>query len=466
MKKFEYAIIGAGSAGLNARREIAKVSSNYIVLDPGILGTTCARVGCMPSKVLIQVALDYDRHRKFAEEGILCEGMSIDSKKVMAHVRKLRDRFVRGVMGGMESWRTESNFLPKRASFVDEHTLDLGDEKIHADKIIIATGSSPFIPSEFKEFSDFLVTTDTFFEMESLPKSVAVVGLGVIGIELGQALDQLDVETTMIARRRIIAGVSDPVIREYVCSKMEAKHKIWFDGITGIERSGDQLLIRSLDREVKVDKVLMTAGRKANLSSLNLDNLKINCDALGFPLHSKKTFALDDYPHIYIVGDVNGDNTILHEATDEGKIAGLNATCNNQRPHKTRTPLEISFSDPNIAKAGKSYQDLVSAGVEFETGEVSFEGQGRSIVKLKEEGLLHIYGDKQTGKLLGAEMYGPDMEHIAHLLSWCMEMQLTVNKVISMPFYHPVIEEGLRSALRSLRDKCLEEKPDIEIYDL
>ena len=163
---------------------------------------------------------------------------------------------------------------------------------------------------------------------------------------------------------------------------------------------------------------------------------------------------------------MNGDNAILHEASDEGKIAGLNAVSDNTRPHKTRTPLEITFSDPNIAKAGLSHAELLAKKIDFVQGEVSFEGQGRSIVKLKEEGLLHIYGDPKSGKLLGAEMYGPDMEHVAHLLSWCMEMELTVNKVISMPFYHPVIEEGLRTALRDLRDKCEEKGPALEIYEI
>lgn len=465
MKKFEYAIIGAGSAGLSARREIAKSTDNYVVIDDGILGTTCARVGCMPSKVLIQIAEDYYRKNKFNEQGIHFDNITVDTKEVMQHVRKLRDRFVRGVMGGMKSWQTDTNFIAKRATFIDKNTLDLGDEKISADKIVIGTGSSPIIPAGYEDVMDHLITTDRFFELEDLPKRVAVIGLGVIGIELGQALSKLGVETTLVARRRIIAGVSDPVIREYVCSKMEKEYNITFEGIQKIERVDDGVKLTSAGKTFVVDKILMTAGRSPNLKSLGLDNLNLKYDSFGIPLHSKETFALSDAENVYLPGDVNGDKPLLHEASDEGKVAGLNAMSSNKNPYKMRTPLEISFSDPNVAKVGLSYKDLELAKKDFVTGEVTFEGQGRSIIKLKEIGLLHIYGDKETGRILGAEMFGPDAEHIAHLLSWVIEMELTVNKVLSFPFYHPVIEEGLRTALRDLRDKCDEEVPRLEIFE-
>ena len=465
MKKYEYAIIGAGSAGLSARREIAKTTDDYVVIDDGILGTTCARVGCMPSKVLIQVAEDFYRKNKYNEQGIHFKDISLNTKEVMAHVRKLRDRFVRGVMGGMKSWQTDTNFISKRAKFLDANTLDLGDEKIEVNKVVIGTGSSPIIPQQLREYKDYLVTTDEFFELEDLPRNIAVVGLGVIGIELGQALSRLGVNTTLVARRRIIAGVSDPVIREYVCKKMESEYDITFDGITEIEEQDGQLKIKSMDKEFVVDKVLVTAGRAPNLKDLGLENLGINFDGFNIPMHSKETFALDDCPNIYLPGDVNGDKPLLHEASDEGKVAAINAMSSNKNPYKMRTPLEITFSDPNIAKVGRSYMDLTDSKISFVTGAVSFEGQGRSIIKLKEIGLLHIYGNPKDGKILGAEIFGPDAEHIAHLLSWVIEMDLTVNKVLSFPFYHPVIEEGLRTALRDLRDKCEEKTPRLEIFE-
>ena len=125
---------------------------------------------------------------------------------------------------------------------------------------------------------------------------------------------------------------------------------------------------------------------------------------------------------------------------------------------KKRTPLGIVFSNPNIASVGKSYTQLTEAGVAFETGEVSFEGQGRAITKLSEEGLALIFGDKTTGEILGAEIYAPEAEHLAHLLAWAIEAKLSVRDALAMPFYHPVLEEGLRTALRDLASK-IETKP-------
>lgn len=133
MRKVEVAIIGAGTAGLAARKQVAKKTDDYIVIDDGPLGTTCARVGCMPSKVLIQTANDFERRHKFNQIGISGhKNLSIDTKKVMSHVRSLRDRFVNGVLSSIEDY--EDKIVRKKATFIDQNTLDLGDEKVWAKK--------------------------------------------------------------------------------------------------------------------------------------------------------------------------------------------------------------------------------------------------------------------------------------------------------------------------------------------
>ena len=460
MKEYDVVIIGAGSGGLSARREVAKKTDNYLVIDGGILGTTCARVGCMPSKVLIQVAQDFDRRHKFLEQGIHGhENLVINTKEVMQHVRKLRDRFVRGVLGGMKDWQ-ETHFLKGMAKFIDPNTLDVDGERIAAKKIIVATGSKPNLPPIFKEFEKYCVNTDHFFEMEDLPKRWAVLGLGVIGIELGQSLHRLGLDVTGIARRKNVSGITDPKLNDYVIKKFSEEMDLVFDGVKSVRESESGLVLNLGDREIEVDKVLVTTGRYPCWDT-------VNGKALGFegvvPPHNSQTFQLDDYPHIFMAGDNTGEFQILHEASDEGKIAGFNAV-NPVTKFKRRTPLMITFCDPNIAFAGKTYGELIEKKFNFQIGEVSFEGQGRSIVKLKEKGMLRVYGDTNSGELLGAEMMGPSCEHIAHLLSWVMDQKMTVNQVLALPFYHPVIEEGLRTALRDLRDKVNEAQPDLEIF--
>jgi dihydrolipoamide dehydrogenase len=466
MKHYDVVIIGAGTSGLTARREVEKKTKNYLVIDDGPMGTTCARVGCMPSKVLIQVANDFYQTKKFSQMGITgYEHLKINSTQIMNHVRSLRDRFVRGVKNPMKDW--ESHLVQKRAKFIGPNELQIGDdhnkEIIKADKIIIATGSSPIIPDNWKPFSEALITTDSFFELESLPESIVVIGLGVIGIEIGQALSHLGVKVIGVNTNPALAGISDPDLQKYVGDKLSKEFPIYYNGLELLEITKDKKLKFKADGQTfEVDKALVSIGRSPNIKNIGLENLNITLDLKGLPSVDRNTMKLNEAPHIFLPGDANADRPILHEAADEGIIAGHNAV-NEEICFKRRVFLGIAFSDPNIAAVGRKYDDLIKNNVEFVTGAVSFEGQGRSIVKLKEQGLLHVYADKQTHKILGAELQAPDGEHLAHLLAWAISLNLTVEETIRLPFYHPVVEEGLRTALRDAHKKLVPE-PSMELF--
>ena len=209
-KKLDVAIIGAGTAGLSARSVVEKHTDNYLVFDAGILGTTCARVGCMPSKVLIQSANDYYRRFSFEQEGIIgASHLSIDRNRTFAHVRSLRDRFVRGVTSSMETWQ-DRYLIQEYVRFKNPYTLETSfGEIFEAKKIIIGSGSTPVFPAIFHAVEDFCVNTDTFFELSEIPQRWLVVGTGVIGMELGQALHRLGCETTIIVRSPSMAGLTD-----------------------------------------------------------------------------------------------------------------------------------------------------------------------------------------------------------------------------------------------------------------
>ena len=173
----------------------------------------------------------------------------------------------------------------------------------------------------------------------------------------------------------------------------------------------------------------------------------------GFSLFPERIMA--DYPQITcgIAGEAeNNILPLLHEAADEGKLAGENAAGYPQlKTIRRRAPLAVVFSDPQIAIVGQRYAEL-DAG-QIVTGEVSFEDQGRSRVMLKNRGLMHVYADRKTGRFLGAEWIGPRAENIAHTLAWAYQMNLTIDDMLAMPFYHPVVEEGVRTALRDAAAK-------------
>jgi dihydrolipoamide dehydrogenase len=184
------------------------------------------------------------------------------------------------------------------------------------------------------------------------------------------------------------------------------------------------------------------------VDKLGLEHTGLARDRLGVPLFDLATLQAGDSP-IFIAGDAANDAPLLHEAADEGRIAGENAA---RFPHVARglrrAPLGVVFTDPQIAIVGGGYTHLKAHALA--AGEVSFDDQGRSRVMLRNKGLLRVYGNPETGAFVGAEMVGPDAEHIGHLLSWALQSKLTVAQMLDMPFYHPVVEEGLRTALREL----------------
>ena len=158
---------------------------------------------------------------------------------------------------------------------------------------------------------------------------------------------------------------------------------------------------------------------------------------------------------VFIAGDASDDSPLLHEAADQGRIAGENAArFPDIRPGLRRTPLAVVFTDPQIASVGFNLKQLNKQFKDrFAVGLVSFEDQGRSRVMLRNQGILKVYGERDSGLFLGAEMFGPAAEHIGHLLAWAAQQRMTVSNMLDMPFYHPVIEEGLRTALRDLNHK-------------
>ena len=466
MQTVDVAIIGAGSAGLSARSEVARQTDNYLVIDDGPLGTTCARVGCMPSKVLIQVANDFHRRHEFERQGIRGgEGLRLDDVAAMAHVRSLRDRFVGGVLRGISTWR-ETHLLRGRARFAGPDQLVIGtadgERRVQARSIIIATGSSPILPAPWRPFATYLIDTDAFFELERLPTSMAVIGLGVIGLELGQALHRLGVRVQAFTLDKALGALSDPALQAYAFDTIAAEMPVALHGVDGLASRDGKLVVTANGVEHLVDRAFLSMGRRPNLTGLGLQELGLAHDARGMPVFDPSTFRLGDLP-IYLVGDVNGHRPLLHEAADQGRIAGHNALRQTPQCFRQRTPLAITFSEPNIAVVGASHRTLVADGVDFVTGAVSFEGQGRALVKLKNKGLLHVYADRQSGRLLGAELIAPDGEHLAHLLAWAVAAGMTVQATLSLPFYHPVLEEGLRTALRNAARQLSGERGPLEI---
>ena len=456
-RNVDVAVIGAGSAGLSAFRSAKAWTDNVVLIEGGPYGTTCARVGCMPSKLLIAAAEAAHAVKEAHHFGVNSPEPEIDGIAVMNRVRSERDRFVGFVVEGTENIPAEQR-IRGYARFLDDHRLEIDDHTIvTAKRIVVATGSSASYPQSWNELGDRLLINDDIFDWQNLPGSVAVFGPGVIGLELGQALSRLGVDVRLFGLGGQFGPLTDPNVMASARGALSTEFYIDDDAkVKRMERVDDGVAIDFVHRDgtvhsIIVDYVVAATGRTPNVAGLALDNTSLPLDERGVPVFDATTMQIGD-SHVFIAGDVDNDRPLLHEAADEGRIAGSNAgRYPAVEPGLRRSALAVVFSDPQIAMIGHTFAELEHRNIEI--GEVSFEDQGRSRVMLKNQGLLRIYADTMSGRFLGAEMVGPRAEHIAHLLAWAHQSGLTIAEMLDMPFYHPVVEEGLRTALRDVNTK-------------
>lgn len=457
MREVDVAIIGAGTAGMVAYREARKHTDRIVLIEGGPYGTTCARVGCMPSKLLIAAAEAAGAVREAAGFGVHVPAPRIEGVEVMDRMRRERDRFVGFVIEAIEDI-DPSHRLKGSVRFEGPNTLRLDtDEVVRAERIVVATGSVPVRLDMFDAVGDRLIVNDDVFGWSDLPEAVAVFGGGPIGLELAQALHRLGVRVRLFGKGGGVGPLSDPAVRDAAAAAIGADMPFDPDAdVQEITREGDTVVVRFNEegrpREERFDWLLAATGRAPALDGLNLAASGLTLDDRGSPEVDPLTMQAQGAP-IFFAGDVAARIPLLHEAADDGRIAGDNAgRFPNVMTHDRRTPLGVVFTDPNIATVGASFSDLTDASCDFATGEVDFVDQGRARVLRLNRGLLRIYGERGTGRLLGAEMVAPRGEHLAHLLAWAVQAGMDVETALGMPFYHPVIEEGLRTALRNLSE--------------
>lgn len=466
-RKVDVAIIGAGTAGMSAYRAALEHTDSVLVIEAAQYGTTCARVGCMPSKLLIAAAEINHQLGEAARFGIDVAGSRVDGARVMQRVKAERDRFVGFVEAAVEEWPAEHKLMGKAVFTGPNELLVDGKIRVQAARVVVAVGSRPAIPAPWYELGDRLLINDDVFSWDTLPESIAVVGTGVIGLELSQALSRLGVRTQLFGVGNRFGPISDPFVNAEAKKIFEAELNVAADAqVESVARSEAGVSVTyTQGGEAKTAEfacLLAATGRRSNIDTLALTQAGIELDKFGLPHFNHATGQIAD-TSLFIAGDVSNAHPLLHEAADDGRIAGGNAGAFPQvRVRPRRAPLSVVFTDPQIALVGARYGDLENSDTAFAVGQVSFEDQGRSRVIGKNKGLLRVYGEQGTGLFLGAEMIGPAAEHLGHLMSWAVQHRLTVQQMLDSPFYHPVIEEGVRTALRQLNRELRMGPPPIE----
>lgn len=457
-KSVDVAVIGAGHAGLNAIKEIRKVTDNWVLINGGPLGTTCARIGCMPSKVAIHLAETFKLRERFQRYGVKGgQELRLDQATAMEHVRDLRDTFIDLVLANTTDEMDAEHLIEGYAQFVDANHIRAGEHEIQAGAVVVATGARAVVPEEWsRRFGDGILTVDKVFDQESLPASVAVIGMGPIGVEIGQALRRMGIEVTGLDHGGTISRIKDPAVNRMAIDILQREFPIWLDHEPEIERLDSGFRVRSGDRSVDVERLFLALGRVPNLDRLGLDRLGIALGEKGVPIHDAQTLKVAGLP-IFLAGDANGGIANLQRAAAQGRIAGHNAVHRKKRRYIRRTPMAIVFSEPNIACVGLEWHQIDPERTVV--AEQRFGPVGRALIMGQNRGLLRVYADIRSRKLLGASMVGTRCEHLAHLICWAIESGMTVDRALEMPFYHPVIEEALQDALIDLANALTAAQP-------
>ena len=451
----DVAVIGAGTAGIAAHRAALNAGVRSVLIEQGPGGTTCARVGCMPSKLLITAAEAAQEARAAHRLGIRVGEVRVDGPAVLARMRRLRDRFVESVFKGIDAFPDETR-LTGRAVFEGPDALRIDDHtRLRFKAAVLATGSSPSVPEPLKGLGDRVLTTDTVFEIEDLPVSLAVLGAGPVGLELAQAMARLGVATSVFDPGDSLGGLRDPDLKRaareifseafdlHLGAKVESGEiagegaRLGWDGAGG---KGDKTF----------DQVLAAAGRPPNVSGIGLEHTGATLNDKGGPAHDPRSLLCEGAP-ILIAGDANADRPVLHEASRQGRIAGRNAARlargeGAEQPERW-VALTMVFSDPQIAVIGGGFDPQADHRV----GRADFCDQGRARVMDRAQGGIRLYAEAD-GRLAAAELIGPEAEHLGHLLAYAVQDGLDVRRLRDRPFYHPTLEEGLDTALSNLGD--------------
>jgi dihydrolipoamide dehydrogenase len=454
----DVAVIGAGTAGLAAERAARRQGARTLLIDDQWAGTTCASVGCMPSKLLILAGEALTAVKRAATFGIETSHVRVDGRAVMTRVQRERDRFVSATKTGFDDL-PEGVAQRATARFVGPGRLQLSDGRtVHAKAVVIATGSYPTIPEPFARLGDRVLTNETVFELSDLPRSLAVIGSGPVGLELAQAMARLGVNVALYAQNDTLGSVADEQVQaelqriikqdmsvhlgvELDAQREEEGVRLYWSGA----EQGERLYWSGAEQGERLfDYVLVAAGRPPKLQGLGLETAGIELDDHGTPIFDRHTLQCGG-SSIFIAGDANHDRPVLHEASDEGATAGRNAARFPEVRAAERTlPFSMIFTNPPVAVLGSP------PGENSVIGCSPYGDQGRARMEARGEGLARFYADADTGKLTGASLIGPGMDHIAHLLALAITRGETAHSLLDLPFYHPTLEEGLKQGLRSI----------------
>ncbi len=463
---FDVTIIGSGPGGYVAAIRAAQLGLRTAIVEKyNSLGGTCLNVGCIPSKALLDATEHYHTaHDKFADFGIDIKDLKVNMPQMIKRKNEVVEQTVKGVEFLMKKNKIEVFY--GHGSFTDPHTLHIAmnegeDKDISSEHFVIATGSKPITPDNFNYDKKRVITSTEALNITEVPKSMAIIGGGVIGLELGSVFGRLGTEVDVIEFQDRILPLMDKD-----CSKelMRALKKIGLNfffkyKVTDVQGGSAGATVtyeKQSDGEVttkKYDYCLVAIGRRPYTEHLGLDKAGVEVDEKGRVAVDKHLQT--NVPHIYAIGDVIRGAMLAHKAEEEGiyvveKIAG-------QDPHIDYNLIPgVVYTWPEVAAVGKTEEELKEAGVNYKSGKFPFKALGRARASTDTEGMVKVLTDAETDEILGVHMVGARAADMISEAVALMEFRASAEDAARMSHAHPTYTEAFReAALAATGDRAL-----------
>ncbi|MFG6114162.1 dihydrolipoyl dehydrogenase [Halobacillus sp. MO56] len=449
MKNYDVAVVGGGPGGYIAAEEAAKYGNSVAIIENNHLGGTCLNTGCIPSKTLLRHSEVIELMKKAKQWGIEYENLSISLEKMLRRKNKVIENLRAGVASLLN--QVQVDVYNGTATVQQDNRISIDKkEEIRANKIIIATGSKPFIPPIQGVEHTNVHTTDTIFDIERVPDSLVIIGGGVIGVEIACVFSSLNVDVTIIEMTdRLIAG-EDEDAAEQIRKTLEQTH-VNIHTSSQVEEvaekpNGKIVHVTTENGEllaIEADELLFASGRKPNLSAVSKLHLQMNG-----PFIAVNKQMQTSRPNIYAVGDVVGGWQLAHVASAEGVVAAANASHEAREIDYTVVPRCI-YSLPEIASVGLSEKEAKEKGHEVRTETFPLQRNGKAFAMDERTGFIKLIAGEAFNEILGIVMVGPHVTEMISEASAFIALEGTVSELASMIHPHPTLSEGIWEVARS-----------------
>ena len=455
MQNFDVVVIGAGPGGYVAAIRSAQLGFKTAIVEREFLGGVCLNVGCIPSKAMITAThLLHKAQHNFAEMGLNIKGgIDVDMKKLVAWKQSVSDKMSGGINqllkgNGVTILKGEANFKTATEITVKSST---GTENITAKYFVVATGSRPIEIPGFKFDEKDICSSTGALAFDAIPKRVAVIGGGYIGLEISSYLRKLGTDVTVIeANSALLAGVVDPDCAQVVSRKVA---KSGINVLFGAKAKGQKKVkdgyevtveINGKDEVVKCDKILVTVGRRPNGDQANLKAAGITVDERGFIKVDAQRRT--NVKNIFAIGDIAGQPMLAHKASHEGVLVA-EVIGGQNRVYDAKTVPAVVFTDPEIAAAGMTEAEAKAKGFnDLLISKFPFAANGRATSMIETDGFVKMIADAKTHVLLGVHIVGPEASNLISEAVLAIEMGARLEDLALSIHPHPTLGETMMEA--------------------